>query len=62
MDGSFFLLYLCLIGEADATDYLLAWTKGRSYLPWLAYLLAAGPYGATGLRSADQIVSAWWGP
>ena len=62
MDATLFLLYLCLAQEDAASAYLFEWARGRSYLPWLAYLLAVGPYGATGLRSADQIVSAWYGP
>ena len=62
LDATLFLLYFCLAQEGAASAHLLEWARGRTYLPWLAYLLAVGPYGATGLRSADQIVSAWYGP
>jgi len=29
---------------------------------WLVYLIAIGPYGATGMRTAEQLVPTWFGP
>jgi len=48
-------------GSAARTT-LRNWATGRSFVPWLIYLVGIGPYGATGLRTAEQVVSAWWGP
>jgi len=29
---------------------------------WAIYLTGIGPYGATGLRAAEQLYSGWTGP
>jgi hypothetical protein len=57
-----FFVYLTEPEESAARESLRAWATGRSFVPWLIYLVGIGPYGATGLRTADQIVSAWYGP
>jgi hypothetical protein len=64
IDATLFVLYLYLTERPDspARRYLLDWASGPSFLPWFLYLIAIGPYGATGLRAADQLVSAWYGP
>ncbi|HEX9200418.1 MAG TPA: hypothetical protein VF865_12720 [Acidobacteriaceae bacterium] len=64
IDATFFLLYLYLTEPPGSAvrKVLQDWANGTSFVPWLAYLLAVGPYGATGLRAADQIVSALYGP
>jgi len=46
----------------DARTFLTNWATGPSYTAWLIYLLVIGPFGATGIRSAEQFVQAWWGP
>lgn len=64
IDATLFLFYLYLT-EPDgsgARNGIRDWASGLSFLPWLVYLVGIGPYGATGLRVADQIVSAWYGP
>jgi hypothetical protein len=64
MDATLFLLFIYMTEpeESGAREYLDSWTKGRSYVPWLVYLVGIGPYGATGLSSAGQLVNAWLGP
>lgn len=64
IDATLFLLFLYLTEPDDsaARMTLREWATGASFMPWLIYLVGIGPYGATGLRAADQIVSAWWGP
>jgi len=64
IDATLFLFFLYLTepdGSAARTT-LRNWATGRSFVPWLIYLVGIGPYGATGLRTAEQVVSAWWGP
>ena len=64
IDATLFLFYVYLT-EPDgsvARNSIRDWASGRSFLPWVIYLVGIGPYGATGLRAADQIVSAWYGP
>jgi hypothetical protein len=55
----FFVYYKMEPGSA-ARSVLRNWAMGPSFVPWLIYLVAIGPYGATGLRAADQLVSTWW--
>jgi len=64
IDATFFVLYLCLTEPRDGSvrRILLDWADGPSYLPWLVYLVAVGPYGATGMRTAGELLSAWYGP
>jgi hypothetical protein len=64
IDATFFVMYLYMSEAPDspARNYLQQWAAGPSFVPWLIYLIAIGPYGATGLRAADQLVSAWYGP
>jgi hypothetical protein len=64
IDATLFILFLYLT-EAEGSavrGYLRNWATGPSFVPWLVYLVGIGPYGATGLRTADQIISAWYGP
>jgi len=64
IDATLFLFFVYLTepdGSAARTT-LRNWANGRSFVPWLIYLVGIGPYGATGLRTAEQMVSAWWGP
>ena len=64
IDATLFLFYLYLT-EPDGgavRNGIRGWVSGLSFLPWFVYLVGIGPYGATGLRVADQIVSAWYGP
>lgn len=76
MDATLFLLWMCLDeqrvapeqqgGFSDAQpfarSFLSRWALGPNYAAWLIYLLVIGPFGATGIRSAEQIVGAVWGP
>lgn len=64
INATLFVLYLYLTERpgSRSREYLLNWTSGDSYVPWVIYLVAMGPYGATGLRAADQVISAWYGP
>jgi hypothetical protein len=64
INTTFFLLYLYRSERPDSPVrcYLQDWAAGPSFLPWLVYLVLIGPYGATGLRSADQVMSALYGP
>jgi hypothetical protein len=64
INATLFVLFLYL-SEPDnsvARQQLQRWTEGPSFVPWLVYLIAIGPYEATGLRLADQMISAWYGP
>ena len=63
IDATFFVLYLFLTEPADGPvrRHLQEWANGATLLPWFIYLVAIGPYGATGLRSAEQFVNAWLG-
>jgi len=64
INATLFVLYLYLAeaAESQSREYLLNWTNGESFVPWVIYLVAIGPYGATGLRIADQVISIWYGP
>jgi hypothetical protein len=63
IDISFLILFLFLADEeaGPVRTTLRAWAAGPCYLVWLGYCLVIGPMGATGLRSADNIVNAWIG-
>lgn len=63
INATLFVLYLYMTETRDspALLHLTDWASGPAYIPWLVYLIAIGPFGATGLRSADQLVSAWFG-
>jgi hypothetical protein len=62
IDATLFLLYLYVTRtrNSPARRTLADWACGPAYIPWLVYLVAIGPYGATGLRSAEQLVMAWF--
>jgi hypothetical protein len=64
IDATLFVLYVYMTEPegSGARTYLRHWATGSTFLPWLVYLVGIGPYGATGLRAADAIVSAWYGP
>ena len=77
MDATLFALWMVLderhagarqqsvsgVTESAPVQSLLAdWATGPSYTAWLIYLLVIGPLGATGIRSAEQIAGAIWGP
>lgn len=61
IDATFFLLFLLLSKEdrEPVRETLKSWACSSQPLAWMAYLIAIGPYGATGIRSAEQIVNAW---
>ena len=63
LDATMFLLCMQMNEAPDspARAYLREWCADPSVLVWLAYFLAIGPYGATGLRTAEQLVGAWYG-
>jgi hypothetical protein len=63
LDASLFLLFVYL-QEGDgspARQWLREWAEEPGTLAWMAFLVAIGPYGATGLRSAEQLIGAWFG-
>ena len=74
IDATLFILWLCMderrahaigncaIAPSTAQYFLANWADSPGYVAWLVYLLVIGPFGATGIRSAEQIVQAWWGP
>ena len=64
INATLFVLYLYLTEprESQSRQSLLNWVDGESFVPWMIYLVAIGPYGATGLRMADQVISTWYGP
>jgi hypothetical protein len=64
IDATLFVLYLYMTEDegSAARGYLREWAMSPAYVPWVIYLIAIGPYGATGLRAADQLYSAWTGP
>jgi hypothetical protein len=64
IDATLMVLYLYLTEPSDSAtrSYLLRWANGPSFLAWLVYLIAIGPYGATGMRAAEQLIQAWYGP
>jgi hypothetical protein len=63
IDATFFILYLYVseFPDSPVRRHLWDWADGPSFVPWFIYLVAIGPYGATGLRSAEQLVNAWFG-
>lgn len=63
LDATLFLLFVQMKEPYDsaARAFLREWSAQPVALVWLAYVLAVGPYGATGLRAAEQLVSAWFG-
>jgi hypothetical protein len=64
INATLFVLFLYLTEPHDSASrrYLLEWASGAGFVPWLVYLVAIGPYEATGLRVADQMISTWYGP
>jgi hypothetical protein len=73
IDATLFVLYLYLseqqylsepqeAGEGGARRFLQDWAIGPNYTAWLIYLIVIGPFGATGIRSAEQLVQALYGP
>jgi hypothetical protein len=62
-DATLFVLYLYLTEPHDSLTnrFLRDWASGPAFVPWLVYLIAVGPYGATGMRSAEQFVISWFG-
>lgn len=64
LDATLFLLYLYTTDRpaGDVRRFLGDWSTTPAYSVWLAYFIAIGPYGATGLRTAEQLVGAWSGP
>ena len=64
INATVYLLFLYMTEEVDSSGrvYLEEWAMSPGFVLWAIYLIAIGPYGATGLRTADQIYSAWYGP
>lgn len=64
LDASLYVLFLYLqdAPEGPVRCFLRNWAAKSEPLAWLAYLVLIGPYGATGIRTAEQFVSAWYGP
>lgn len=60
IDASLFILALAQTNAA-VRDTLTRWTTNENITAWLAYLIAAGPMGATGIRSAELLLTAWTG-
>ena len=62
IDATLMVLYLYLTEPRQGATrrFLLDWTGAPAYIPWLAYLIAIGPYGATGIRTAEQMVMTWY--
>jgi len=61
IDATLFLCYLALT-DPRARNALRAWASGPSSFLWLAWFLITGPYGATGIRAAEQLSVLWAGP
>lgn len=59
-DASLFVLYLALRDEAVRAS-LREWVEGGTAHLWLAYGLMMGPFGATGIRTAEQMSVLWAG-
>ena len=64
LDASCLVLFLFLTDRKDGLvrSTLRTWAAGPSLLPWLAYAVVIGPYGATGIRSAEMLYSNFIGP
>ena len=64
MDATLFMLFLYITESKGSRGraYMEEWAMSQGFVPWAIYVVAIGPYGATGLRIADQIHSAWYGP
>ena len=64
IDATLFVLYLYWTeGEGSpAREYLRRWAMSPAFLAWAIYLVGIGPYGATGLRTAEQLYVGWTGP
>ena len=64
IDATLFVLYLYWTeGEGSpAREYLRRWAMSPAFLAWAIYLVGIGPYGATGLRTAEQLYAGWTGP
>ncbi|WP_047489966.1 hypothetical protein [Terriglobus sp. TAA 43] len=60
MSTSLFILALAQTNTA-VRESLTQWTNNENIAAWLAYLIAAGPMGATGIRSAELLLAAWSG-
>lgn len=61
IDATLFLCYLALT-DGRSRDALRAWATGPIPFLWLAWFLVTGPYGATGIRMAEQMSVLWNGP
>ncbi|HEY4380441.1 MAG TPA: hypothetical protein VGN01_08860 [Acidobacteriaceae bacterium] len=63
IDATLMVLYLYLAEppESATRRYLRDWADSPGFLTWLVYLVAVGPFGATGIRSAELLVQAWLG-
>jgi hypothetical protein len=64
INATLMVLYLYLTEPANSTtrSTLLDWASGPTFLLWLVYLIGIGPYGATGMRTAEQLIPTWFGP
>ncbi|MEZ2348647.1 hypothetical protein [Terriglobus sp. RCC_193] len=60
IDASLFILFLAQT-NAVVCNALTQWAASENTTAWLAYLIAAGPMGATGIRSAEIFFTAWSG-
>jgi hypothetical protein len=60
IDASLFILVLAQTNTM-VRNTLSQWTNSENTTAWLAYLIAAGPMGATGIRSAELLLAAWSG-
>lgn len=61
IDASFFILYLALSSDS-ARAAVADWaSRSTNKEAWMAYLIAIGPMGATGIRSAEFIVRSFYG-
>jgi len=61
IDATLFLGYLALT-DTRARETLRDWATGPRPFLWLAWFLITGPYGATGIRIAEQMSVLWNGP
>lgn len=60
LDATLFVLTLFLMDleNGPVRNSVRAWADSPSSLGWMGYLVAIGPYGATGIRAAEQIYHA----